>query len=103
MEEKTINEEIEKNNSMLLKAKTGQDVEPEKYETPLDEARRLNRETKENMEKMAKLSKELQTQMNMLAISGKSYAGYKEEKPKDPIEEIREKGRQAALAYLGGK
>lgn len=100
MEEKTKEDNLATQTNILLEAKTGKSMEPEKYETPLEEARRLNRETKENMQKMTNLSKQLQRQMEDLAIGGRSFAGQPEEKPKDPLELERERAKSVVDKFL---
>jgi len=100
MEEKTKEESIEQRNTELLEGKTGKHIEAEKIESPLEEARRLNKEMKESTRNMDELSKKLDKQIADLAIGGRSFGGQKEPEKIDPKEEARKKGEEYAKQFL---
>lgn len=101
MEEKTKEEGVEEKSTEILKGRTGEELKPEKVESPLEEVRRLNRETKEmyvkmdeTVERFAKLNAEA-------AIAGKSFAGQTLPEEEDPKKKSFKEGGEMAEKFLG--
>lgn len=84
MEQKTINEQIQKNVDDMADATTGKQTrerinEAAQRESPIDEVRRLNKETKELVLRVETATDELKTLAAYTALSGKAYVTPKKE------------------------
>ena len=105
MEQKTVEEFVEKEGKAITQAITGKEPQiaaDPNAEPPLEEARRLNRETKELM---TKLESERQVFENKLAnaqIAGRAYAGT-EVRPKTQADVDRERADDVLKRFLGRK
>ena len=81
MEQKTVNEQISQRTNEITDGKGGQKtasqalVEAAERESPLDEARRLNRETKELSQILGKLKEDLTEIAAFNALSGRAHTG----------------------------
>lgn len=68
--------------------------------TPIEEAKKLNEELKTQIEEIKKQKEELQKITAEAILGGRTEAGSKQEKPKDPIEKAREDGRKFADSFF---
>lgn len=78
--------DIQKAGEEILKARTGEEIQPE---SPLDEARRLNRENKELIGKLGGEINRLERMHANIVLSGRTEAGQSPEKKLTPVEEAR--------------
>lgn len=103
MEQETKAEQVTKRAEEISKGKSGVEIpavvqQAIEQETPLDEARRLNRETKEMRVDMEKIRSELRELASFTALSGRAFAPM----PKAPTEEevTQERVKQMSSKFV---
>lgn len=89
----TTETQIVEKSDQILEGKTGEQLEKKK-ETPLDEARRLHKETRELYENISKKTEALQSYGADLVLGGHSLAGQEVARPKTEKEQALDKANK---------
>lgn len=101
MEEPKQETELEKKSREILEARTGKDlVIDQKEETPLEEVRRLNKETKEQQDKLQASIHKLETLKAEEALAGRAKGGAIQEE-EDPKKKAFQDGERMAKDFMG--